>query len=744
MADRVSNLIVRLTDGVSGPARAAANALKGIRTAIVGVDGMSGGDRLAGMIARNNAALATYRLRMIDAAAAGYALTRAIAGPINAAMEFESAMADVRKVVDFPTPAAFNEMSAAIIEMSRRLPMAAKDIASIVASAGQAGMAGDEIMKFAEMAVKVGIAFDMTAEQTGQALAEMKTALRLSVDETQYLADAINELSNKSASSAPAIITFMQKIGSAASQFGFSAEQAAAFGSAMISAGTDAEVAGTSFLAMGRALTKGYMATKQQDEAFEKLGLNAKKVAKGMQEDAVATTLDVLKRIRENVKPEERAAVMSALFGDLARAIAPLVENQALLEDSLDVIAEKASYVGSSLKEYEARARTTANSMQLFRNQISAVGIAIGAALLPALNSIMATLGPIIGKISEFASANPRLTATIVALSAGLIGLRVAAIGFGYVGTMMVGALLSISSVVTSLIPGLAALRVAFMFTGVGAVLTGIAAAGTFIYNNWSGLVAFFQGLGSTIAPAIAVFRPMYEAVAPLVTAVGEIGTAIWNLLGPINATEAEWRAWGEGIGQSIASWVTYLDQLPEQVRQKVAFAAQVVAAAHVRFYEAGVEMINGLWNGLKAGFNNVLSWASSAGSQIASRLSSAASGVWGSIKGAASSAYSTVTGGGSSPAPSGRRARGGPVSRGGSYLVGEHRPEIFTPNRSGAIAPSAGGGGSATINFAPVFNINAPSGAPEQMAEYIRRVMRDEVRETFRGVFADTGMRFA
>jgi hypothetical protein len=38
-------------------------------------------------------------------------------------------------------------------------------------------------------------------------------------------------------------------------------------------------------------------------------------------------------------------------------------------------------------------------------------------------------------------------------------------------------------------------------------------------------------------------------------------------------------------------------------------------------------------------------------------------------------------------------------------------------------------------------FNGKADS---EDVVQQIRRVLRDEVRETFRGVFADTSMRFA
>jgi lysozyme len=49
---------------------------------------------------------------------------------------------------------------------------------------------------------------------------------------------------------------------------------------------------------------------------------------------------------------------------------------------------------------------------------------------------------------------------------------------------------------------------------------------------------------------------------------------------------------------------------------------------------------------------------------------------------------------GGSTPKSSGHgRALGGPVRAGYSYIVGEHRPELFTPERDGYIHPSVGGG---------------------------------------------------
>jgi phage-related minor tail protein len=46
-----------------------------------------------------------------------------------------------------------------------------------------------------------------------------------------------------------------------------------------------------------------------------------------------------------------------------------------------------------------------------------------------------------------------------------------------------------------------------------------------------------------------------------------------------------------------------------------------------------------------------------------------------------------------------GARAAGGPVAPGGSYLVGERGPELFTPSSSGNITPNGAIGGN-TINI--------------------------------------------
>lgn len=56
-------------------------------------------------------------------------------------------------------------MNEDVLKLSTNLPMAADDIVKIVAAGGQAGIARQRFDAIRRDAVKMGVAFDVTAEQ---------------------------------------------------------------------------------------------------------------------------------------------------------------------------------------------------------------------------------------------------------------------------------------------------------------------------------------------------------------------------------------------------------------------------------------------------------------------------------------------------------------------------------------------------------------------------------------------------
>lgn len=479
---------------------------------------------------------------------------------VKAAIEFESAMADVRKVVDFDTPEQFAKMGDEITQMSTRLPMAAKDIAAIVASGGQAGVARAELGRFAEDAVKMGIAFDQTAEQSGEMMAKWRTGFRLTQEGVVALADQINYLSNNGPANAQQISTIVTAIGPLGEVAGLASGQIAAIGATLAGVGVKEEVAATGMKNFALALTAGTSATKQQRAMFAALRMDSAEVAKGMQKDAQGTLVRVLKAVSK-VDKAKQAAVLSTLFGrESIGAIAPMLTNLELLESNLARVGDATQYAGSMEKEYASRAATTANMIQLNVNRAVAFGKALGNILLPSVNSVGEGLGPIIQGATALVQANPWLVKGLLGAAIGFTALRVA--------VMASTVAMKVFGAVTSMSP-------------VGLVVRAIALAAGFLIANWEkvpgwfaamwegikagfawGLdlfktVATFSPLGLVIKnwePIVAWFKGMWERIKPFIEPVLAAGRWVGDKVGGMFGSDSPAPAAESIVQQSAAA----------------------------------------------------------------------------------------------------------------------------------------------------------------------------------------------
>ncbi|UVM65278.1 phage tail tape measure protein [Pseudomonas sp. B21-009] len=447
----------------------------------------------------------------------------AIAAPfvmgVQAAMGFESAMADVKKVVNFDSPEQFKAMSDDVLGLSERLPMAAEGIAQIVAAGGQSGIAREELNQFAEDAVKMGVAFDQTAEQSGNMMAKWRTAFKMNQAEVVTLADQINYLGNTGAASTGQISAILTAIGPLGEVAGVSAAQLAAMGSTLAGVGIAQDVAATGIKNFMLTLTAGTAATKAQKEAYKALRLDANQIAKGMQTDSEGTINRVLQTLAK-VEKSKQAAVLTNLFGkESVGAIAPLLTSLNTLQKNFKSVGDESEYAGSMQAEYTARAATTQNAMQLLQNRVTRLGITVGSVLLPPFNEFMATVGPIIGKVTELAGANPWLIKGIIGAAVGFTVLRLATAGATAALTVMNG--------VASMSP-------------IGLVARGIALAAGLVIANWSTLAPYFEAIWSRIqGPAMVVWGWMKTAFAwtPLGQIIANWGPiseffgALWGLV---------------------------------------------------------------------------------------------------------------------------------------------------------------------------------------------------------------------
>lgn len=762
-----SSLIVRLVDQVSAPARKVGASLLGLNN-----DARGGfGAKLTQAIDTNNAALDRARGRLLEAGAAFYLLKNAIMSPVQAARQFESAMADVTKVVDFPTPQAFKDFQAALVEMSRTVPLSVNGLAQIAAAAGQAGIAGDDLIPFTEAAAKIGVAFDISADQAGDALAKLRTALGLSTPEAVLLSDAMNHLSNAQASSASEILDVVRRVGAQGTQFGFAAVETAAFASAMISAGAESEVAATSFRNMGLALTRGASATKRQKDAFAELGLDAQKVAKAMQEDAVGTTVMVLEKISRLPK-EMQSAVSSDLFGNEARALGPLLTQLDLVKDSLSLVDQEAKFAGSSFKEFEVRAKTFENATATFNNTLTAMKIAIGNALIPALNDLMATIAPVIDAVTKLATEHPELTRAILATASALVAFRIATAALSFVGLMGKGGALAMLAVgfravarygtaaksaiamqtslsalsganysgFSKLVDGVKAMALAApgmsgiggALTAVGAAVAGISApalaaigaavaalavAGFFIWKYWDRVSSVFWGVAKRLGEELS---PALEAAKPLLEWFGRIGKVISDA----------WNATAKAVGDFFGALFQQETLTDEQ---------------KAGYEDMGYQLVDGILTGMKRMWDNIAAWFTQWPQMILDAIGSIDIGSLfkmpdlGAMFGGGEPEkknWGTLTG----PAIDGTsgRARGGNMWAGSTYRINEEGEEFFSP-KSSVFAHKAGevpgglGGSGGGVHIGQLI-IQEASNAAETA-----RQVKAELRGLLRGAHSDS-----
>lgn len=686
-----------------------------------------------------------------------------VAFPVKLAVEFESAMADVKKVVDFDTPKQFKEMEQDILRLTRTIPMAGTELAKITASGGQLGVARKDLPKFTETIAKMSVAFDMAADQAGDSMAKLANVYQIPIDQIGKLGDAVNHLSNSSPAKAGDIINTLGRVGGVAKQFGLTEIQTTSLSNAFISLGKTPEIAGTAINGM---LTKLMTADKQGakfQQALKNMGMESKDLKKAIKENGEQALMDFLKQVGKLPKENQMGALVD-LFGlEYADDVAVLVSGLETYKKSIDELKKtskdgKPAFIGSMDKEFAARSATTANNWQIFKNSLTEIGITAGSVLLPALNQLMTTIRPIINSFADWASKNPEVVSALVHLAAGFAALKVGGLMFRFVGNELsgfmvsfrlakallgvdwlatvirfksgIGALARIFGVVktaaTLLGTGLMSLGRFLLMSPIGIALALLGVAAYMLYKNWDGVVggakALWQDLSNFISGVVNSIASFFG------TCWERIKTFFNSGIGNISAQIINWSPLGL-FYQSFASVMSWFGvQLPSS------------------FTQFGTNIIQGLWNGLKSKFEAVKAWFA----EKAASLKQTFAGVMGIHS--PSRVFRRFGGwmmeglqigldkGAASPVASVANTAGRLKSSFAEHM-GQMAARVSSGRAAFADARSSLSTGGMTINYNPT--INAPGGNPQQIEAALqiglrefeamfRRMMEDKARRAY------------
>lgn len=514
------------------------------------------------------------------ATATSAAITAITVDAAKKAIEFESTMADVAKVVDGlrdedgAFTKSYYEMSDALLNMSKSIPMTADALGQIMASAGQAGIASEDLAKFTETAAKMGVAFDTTAEQAGDWMATWRTALNLSQTQVTALGDQLNYLGNTTSENALKLSEVVTRVGALGQTAGLSAGEVAALAASM--PGVTAEISATGIKSMMIAMTAGASATSKQAAVLQQLGFTASDMANRMQTDAKGAIIDLLGAIKQ-LPAAEQTAALSQYFGkESVSSIAPLLKNLGYLQQQFAKVGDAAAYSGSMEEEYAVRADTTANKLQLMQNKLAVLQVQIGNKILPYVNDALddlsanalpkaeKTLGFIIPKVAKLLGFMLEHSSALINIGLGITAVVGISKTFKAVSTAYKGATAAVKllraaqlKTKTATIALTAQIRahtfamrasaaeskaaavaskafragLAFVTSPIGIAIlaiTALIAAGVWLYKNWDTVKAKAAQLGAKIS---GIWTKINTAVTTAIAAISSRFPALGAVL---------------------------------------------------------------------------------------------------------------------------------------------------------------------------------------------------------------------
>ena len=596
-----------ITAGVSG-------AIKGIQGVcssfkILRNESLKTTQKMGALVKTGMASLGTL-------ASSATAVAGTIRGLADPAIKFESAMADVKKVVNFDTPEQFKEMGNDILKLTRTIPMAGEEIAAIVAAGGQSGVARENLLGYAKDAATMGVAFDMAAGDAGEAMATMANVLGKPITEMAQFGDVINHLSDNANSKAKDIVNVITRVGSDTRMLGLSEKQSAALGSTFLSMGKAPELAAQAVKGMSSAFLQ--LKAGAHEKELKKLGFTTKSFAAAMNKDAQGAISSFIEKVKKMPK-DKQYPLLAKVFGkQYADDVLLLAQNTGEYNRQLGLLQEtdangNLKYIGSMQREFENRSNTTENKLTKLKSSLTEIATKIGNAFLPVITSFVENITPVIYSITEWVETNPQLMEWVLtigggigAVVGGLLTLHSAfsfvtagllpflklgkflggflgnflfsaisklSLGFGYlIGYIAKGAMMFGKAIIM--------MSRALLTNPIGLLIAGIAVAAYLIYDNWGKIGPWFSELWQNVSDA---FSSAWSSITGFCsTAWANISNFFSAGISRITTTILTWSplALFQQVFSTVLSW----------------FGIDVPN----KFSEFGKNMIDGLVNGIK------------------------------------------------------------------------------------------------------------------------------------------------
>ncbi|RIA45410.1 phage tail tape measure protein [Dichotomicrobium thermohalophilum] len=347
----------------------------------------------------------------------------AIGIPTKFAVDFEDQMAQVRKVTDM-SAADTRSFGRELMKMTRTLGVSHKQAAEMAFEAGRLGVRGREDIKdVVRLISKMVVALDLNAGESAKAMIRLKSIFKLrDWTEVRTVADWINHLDNTTIASAKDILKFFNRVGADAKELGFTAQQTATVGAAMLTMGEQARRAGLSLRMILTRLQTAHT-TKKGANAITSLGYDARELAESLHENKFAGFLSFIKRLRGVTDPIARKEILVDILGlSQTSRINKIIGGFDVLLEKHDEL-ERGVHLrgpGALTREYLIQLDKTSSDLTGAWNAIKETLVVLNQNLLSPLRAIARATRDAFGAITDFAKAHPEITGGLVKIGTAL------------------------------------------------------------------------------------------------------------------------------------------------------------------------------------------------------------------------------------------------------------------------------------------------------------------------------------
>lgn len=740
-----SRLIMEVIDRVTGPARSIAKSVRSID------------DR----IASNNAALDRARGRLFDAAAGFYTLRAALSAPINSGLALEAALNGINQKANLTTE-QMGKLLAATRTASRQSNQATSDLLLGVDYLVGMGLSAED----AAASIKdIGIATTATGgniTDMAQASYAAMANLKVPADQVAKALDAMAVAGKRGGFELKDMASYFPAVGAAYQALGQKGTSAVSdLAAAMQVMRMDTGDASTAATNLQNVIQKIY--APATIKAFKKQGIDIFKEMEKAGERGL-TPLEAIAEITNKALDGDLKKISSIFEDAQAQAgVRSLIQHQ---KEYLAIREEAAKAEGVNATDFDRAMKTGAQRIKRFKNAMADLSAVIGTALIPAIEKFTAILVPLIDKFASWADTHPKMVAGIISITSAVVGLRIAMTALSYVGLLGKGGILAMLAPIARMVTylrGAAASSIALQ-TALGAMsgqslttFQKLATGVRGIVMAIPGVGLFTQAITGLVAAMATISAPVWLTVAAVAAAIAAAGALIWKYWDRISSImSGVGRALGEILAPAlekirpILDWFAPLGDVIAAGWQKAKDVLSAVGEWFGNFFtqekltddqkaayeQAGYDLVMAFWDGMKRVMSDLVSWVTT---QVDTYILAPFTNALNTL-----SSWSGMTGGAPAGAPNradvvkGKRAKGGPISRGSTYLTGENGPELITASRSGYVHQNGTGGGSQTINLGGIHIAPAPGMDPREIAREVWREIQSKTREAMRGINAD------